>query len=53
MKLFMMIVVLLVAACSNIDAEGKYCSNKNNANCEVYIPVISPVKMFLKGGLGS
>ena len=48
MKYLLIIAILFITGCMSIDANGEYCYQTDNKNCEVYIPVYTPTKLFIK-----
>ena len=47
MKLFIMIIVMFVAACAVVNNDGTVCLDENKDNCEIYVPLYTPLKFFV------
>ena len=47
MRFLIVGLILLVTSCASIKENGDICFDKNK--CELYVPVYTPIKMFIKG----
>ena len=50
MKFFIVIVMLFVASCTVVN-NGMECNLENQENCENYIPLYTPLKIFVISAL--
>ena len=47
MRIFVLFLLLVVAGCGLVRSDGGQCDNKETQNCEIYIPIVSPLKLFV------
>ena len=47
MRVFVLFLLLVVAGCGSIQSDGKQCNKEEGQNCEIYIPIISPLKLLV------
>ena len=52
LKLLMIVCIVIVSGCTSINQDGKYC-NKKMRDCEVYIPLYTPMVLFVKNIINS
>ena len=52
LKLLMIVCVVIVSGCTSINQDGIYCRNKT-IDCEVYIPLYTPMVLFVKNIINS
>ena len=47
LKLLMIVCIVIISGCASVNQDGEYCNNKK-MDCEVYIPLYTPVVSFVK-----
>ena len=47
MRIFVLFLLLVVAGCGLIRSDGEQCNNEESQNCEIYIPIVSPLKLLV------
>ena len=51
MRIFVLFLLLVVAGCGSIQSNGEQCNKDKSQNCEIYIPIVSPLKMFVASAI--
>ena len=47
MRIFVLFFLLVVAGCGLVRPDGGQCNNEESQNCEIYIPIVSPLKLLV------
>ena len=53
MRIFVMVALLLMTGCTSINANGDACSKAETSDCGNYVPLYSPMKLFIKSAAHS
>ena len=47
MRIFVLIALLLSVGCTSIDIQGNHCDKDGEKECDVYVPLYTPLKFFV------
>ena len=47
MRVFVLFLLFAVVGCGLIRSDGEQCNKADIQNCEIYIPIVSPLKLFV------